>query len=214
MTERGYDGEFARRCFDQIKGFGEYGFPESHSASFALLAYVSSWIKCHYPDVFACGLLNSQPMGFYAPAQIIRDAREHGVEVRPVDVNASAWDNTLEPYQQRASRCGWGCAMSTGWARRRRGRSRMRAATAMPTSRSCVIARACASRRWSGWPRAMRSARWGWTGARRCGRCASSARRANCRCLPARRPASRGRSRRLRCRRCRWVSMSSRITRA
>ncbi|MFP4536951.1 MAG: error-prone DNA polymerase, partial [Dichotomicrobium sp.] len=92
MTERGYDAEFARRCFDQIKGFGEYGFPESHSASFALLAYVSSWIKCHYPAVFACGLLNAQPMGFYAPAQIIRDARAHGVEVRPVDVNASDWD--------------------------------------------------------------------------------------------------------------------------
>jgi len=100
MTERGYDAEFARRCFDQIKGFGEYGFPESHSASFARLAYVSSWLKCHYPEVFACGLLNSQPMGFYAPAQIIRDAREHGVEVRPVDVNASHWDNTLEPGER------------------------------------------------------------------------------------------------------------------
>lgn len=96
MTARGYDEEFARRCFDQIKGFGEYGFPESHSASFALLAYVSAWLKCHYPDVFACALLNSQPMGFYAPAQIVRDARDHGVEVRPVDINYSEWDNTLE----------------------------------------------------------------------------------------------------------------------
>nr|MCH9765031.1 error-prone DNA polymerase [Alphaproteobacteria bacterium] len=96
MTARGYEETFARRCFDQIKGFGEYGFPESHSASFALLAYVSSWIKCHYPDVFACALLNAQPMGFYAPAQIVRDARDHGVEVRPVDVNFSDWDSTLE----------------------------------------------------------------------------------------------------------------------
>jgi len=97
MVARGYEEAFAKRCFDQIKGFAEYGFPESHSASFALLAYVSSWLKCHRPDVFACALLNAQPMGFYAPAQIVRDAREHGVEVRPVDVNMSDWDNTLEP---------------------------------------------------------------------------------------------------------------------
>lgn len=97
MTTRGYDEKFARQCFNQIKGFAEYGFPESHSASFALLAYISSWLKCHRPDVFACGLLNAQPMGFYAPAQIVRDAREHGVDVRPVDVNMSEWDNTLEP---------------------------------------------------------------------------------------------------------------------
>ncbi|MEO0992517.1 MAG: error-prone DNA polymerase [Pseudomonadota bacterium] len=96
MIRRGYEPEFAARCFDQIKGFGEYGFPESHAASFALLVYVSSWIKCHHPDVFCCALLNSQPMGFYAPAQIVRDAREHGVEVRGPDVNASAWDCTLE----------------------------------------------------------------------------------------------------------------------
>lgn len=97
MVARGYDEAFAKRCFDQIKGFAEYGFPESHSASFALLAYVSSWLKCHRPEVFACGLLNSQPMGFYAAAQIVRDAREHGVEVRAVDVNMSDWDCTLEP---------------------------------------------------------------------------------------------------------------------
>ncbi|MEQ8824838.1 MAG: error-prone DNA polymerase [Filomicrobium sp.] len=100
MTARGYDETFARQCFEQIKGFAEYGFPESHSASFALLAYVSSWLKCHRPAVFACGLLNSQPMGFYAPAQIVRDAREHGVEVRAVDVNMSDWDNTLEPITE------------------------------------------------------------------------------------------------------------------
>ena len=96
MTRRGYEPDFAERCFKQIEGFGDYGFPESHSASFAKLVYVSSWLKCHYPAVFACGLLNSQPMGFYAPAQIVRDAREHGVEVREVDVNHSAWDSMLE----------------------------------------------------------------------------------------------------------------------
>ena len=96
MAARGYDRDFAERCFKQIEGFGEYGFPESHAASFALLVYVSSWMKCHYPAAFACALLNAQPMGFYAPAQIVRDAREHGVVVRPVDVNASDWDNTIE----------------------------------------------------------------------------------------------------------------------
>jgi error-prone DNA polymerase len=97
MIGRGYDPEFAERCFSQVEGFGEYGFPESHAASFALLVYISSWIKCHYPDVFCAALLNSQPMGFYAPAQIVRDAREHGVEVRAPDVNFSDWDTTLEP---------------------------------------------------------------------------------------------------------------------
>ncbi|HRI99892.1 MAG TPA: error-prone DNA polymerase [Hyphomonas sp.] len=97
MIARGYEPAFAKACFDQIKGFGEYGFPESHAASFALLVYISSWIKCHHPDVFCAALLNSQPMGFYAPAQIVRDAKEHGVEMRPVDVNYSDWDNTLEP---------------------------------------------------------------------------------------------------------------------
>ncbi|MBA2465980.1 MAG: error-prone DNA polymerase [Sphingomonas sp.] len=96
MIERGYDPDFAQRCFDQIKGFGEYGFPESHAASFAHLVYVSSWLRWRYPAAFACALLNSQPMGFYAPAQIVRDAREHGVEVRAVDVNHSDWDCGLE----------------------------------------------------------------------------------------------------------------------
>ena len=99
MLRNGYSADFATRCFDQIEGFGTYGFPESHAASFALLVYVSAWIKCCYPDVFACALLNSQPMGFYAPAQIVRDAREHGVEVRPAEVNHSEWDCTLEPAQ-------------------------------------------------------------------------------------------------------------------
>ncbi|MEC8850460.1 MAG: error-prone DNA polymerase, partial [Pseudomonadota bacterium] len=97
MIGNGYDPDFAERCFQQIEGFGNYGFPESHAASFALLVYISSWLKCHYPAVFACALLNAQPMGFYAPAQIVRDARDHGVTVLPPCVNASQWDCTLEP---------------------------------------------------------------------------------------------------------------------
>ena len=99
LQERGYPDEFADRLFRQIEGFGEYGFPESHAASFALLAYASAWLKCHAPAEFTAGLINSQPMGFYAPAQLVRDAREHGVEVRPVDVTISDWDCTLEPDQ-------------------------------------------------------------------------------------------------------------------
>ena len=97
MVKNGYDQVFAERCFEQIKGFGTYGFPESHAASFAILVVASSWIKCHHPDVFLCAILNAQPMGFYQPAQLIRDAREHGVTVLPVDVNASRWDSQMEP---------------------------------------------------------------------------------------------------------------------
>ncbi|MEO0692840.1 MAG: error-prone DNA polymerase, partial [Pseudomonadota bacterium] len=97
MLAKGYDEDFAERCFSQIEGFGSYGFPESHAASFALLVYASSWLKRHHPGIFACALLNAQPMGFYAPAQIVRDAREHGVEVRPICINASYWDNVMEP---------------------------------------------------------------------------------------------------------------------
>ncbi|HEV2547161.1 MAG TPA: error-prone DNA polymerase [Stellaceae bacterium] len=96
MIANNYEPDFARRCFEQIKGFSDYGFPLSHAASFALLVYVSAWLKCFHPEVFACALLNSQPMGFYAPAQIVRDAQAHGVEVRPADVNLSDWDCTLE----------------------------------------------------------------------------------------------------------------------
>ncbi len=99
MVGNGYAQEFAERCFQQIEGFGEYGFPESHAASFALLVYVSAWLKRFHPEVFAAALLNSQPMGFYAPAQIVRDAAEHGVEIRPVDVNDSDWDATIEPAE-------------------------------------------------------------------------------------------------------------------
>jgi DNA-directed DNA polymerase III PolC len=104
MLANGYTREFAERCFQQIEGFGEYGFPESHAASFALLVYASAWLKCRYPDAFATALLNAQPMGFYAPAQIVRDAREHGVEVRPPDINHSHWDATLEPGPRAAER--------------------------------------------------------------------------------------------------------------
>ncbi len=105
MVGRGYQPDFAQRCFNQIKGFGSYGFPESHAVSFALLVYVSAWIKCHYPDVFCAALLNSQPMGFYQPAQLVRDAREHGVEVRGPDVMLSGWDSRLEVYPPSPS---WG----------------------------------------------------------------------------------------------------------
>jgi error-prone DNA polymerase len=111
MIANDYEPDFARRCFEQIKGFSDYGFPLSHAASFALLVYVSAWLKCFHPEVFACALLNSQPMGFYAPAQIVRDAQAHGVEVRPVDVNLSDWDCTLEASSnggaQRALRLGF-----------------------------------------------------------------------------------------------------------
>jgi error-prone DNA polymerase len=109
MVANGYTREFAERCYKQLEGFGSYGFPESHAASFAKLVYVSAWMKCHYPDVFACALLNSLPMGFYEPAQIIIDARKHGVEVRPVDVNLSDWDYRLEEQagKYRALRLGF-----------------------------------------------------------------------------------------------------------
>ncbi len=96
MAKNGYDTDFAERCFSQIEGFGSYGFPESHAASFALLVYASAWLKRHHPGIFACALLNAQPMGFYAPAQIVRDAKEHGVVIRPVDINRSYWDNVME----------------------------------------------------------------------------------------------------------------------
>jgi error-prone DNA polymerase len=96
MVARGYDREFADRTFSQIEGFGSYGFPESHAASFALIAYASCWMKCHHPAIFCAALLNSQPMGFYAPAQIVRDAAAHGIKIRPVCVNNSRWDSTIE----------------------------------------------------------------------------------------------------------------------
>lgn len=123
MIERGYTPEFAQNLCLQLRGFGSYGFPESHAASFAHLVYVSSWLKRYHPAAFAAGLLNSQPMGFYAPAQIVRDAKDHGVEVRPVDVNHSEWDSTLEgghaepaPADTPKSRWGWdGPALRLGF---------------------------------------------------------------------------------------------------
>jgi error-prone DNA polymerase len=102
MIAKGYAEDFAKRVFRQLEGFGSYGFPESHAVSFALLVYISSWIKCYYPDIFAASLLNSQPMGFYQPAQIVIDARKHGVEVRPIDINYSHWDNTLEKISEES----------------------------------------------------------------------------------------------------------------
>lgn len=118
MLKNGYTLEYAQRVFRQLEGFGSYGFPESHAASFALLVYVSSWIKCYYPDVFACALLNSMPMGFYQPAQIVIDAQKHGVEVRPVDINYSMWDNTLEVEDSDRSvgkKSGNYCALRLGF---------------------------------------------------------------------------------------------------
>ena len=96
MIQNGYEKQFAERCFSQISGFGEYGFPESHAASFAILVYASAWIKNYYPHVFACALLNSQPMGFYSPSQIIRDAENHGVKVKNPCINRSSWDHSIE----------------------------------------------------------------------------------------------------------------------
>ena len=116
MVANGYARDYAERLFRQIEGFGSYGFPESHAASFALIAYASSWMKCHHPDVFVAALLNAQPMGFYAPAQIVRDAQAHGIEIRPVCVNNSAWDCTLEPAQGRYLALRLGLRMAKGLA--------------------------------------------------------------------------------------------------
>src|ERR1700760_294245 len=104
MVERGYPKDFAERTFKQIEGFGSYGFPESHAASFAKIAYASCWMKYHHPDIFCAAILNAQPMGFYAPAQWVRDAQNHGFEVRPVCITASRWDCTLEPLAPPPSR--------------------------------------------------------------------------------------------------------------
>ena len=220
MVSRGYERDFAERCFKQIEGFGSYGFPESHAASFALLVYASAWLKCRYPDVFACALLNSQPMGFYAPAQILRDAREHGIEAREVDVNASQWDCTLEPAGKlgpciratpkwprifwAAARCGWAFARSTAWPRTicacwRRG-------AALDTT-PCAIygcAPACRPPCWKNWRRPTPSPALASRAARRCGRprdLTAPATRTICRCCAP--SPSRRWSRTPDCRRCR-----------
>jgi error-prone DNA polymerase len=114
MIDNGYDIEFANRTFRQLEGFGSYGFPESHAASFALIAYASSWMKCHHPDVFCAAILNAQPMGFYEPSQLVRDARNHGVEIRPIDVNKSAWDCSLEPSSGKYHAVRLGLRMTRG----------------------------------------------------------------------------------------------------
>jgi error-prone DNA polymerase len=114
MIDNGYDNEFAERTFKQLEGFGSYGFPESHAASFALIAYASSWMKCHHPDVFCCAILNAQPMGFYDPSQLVRDARSHGVVVHPIDINASNWDCTLEPLDDQRCAVRLGLRMVRG----------------------------------------------------------------------------------------------------
>jgi len=119
MVAKGIAPEFAERVFQQIRGFGEYGFPESHAASFALISYATAWLKCHYPAEFICALLNAQPMGFYAPSTIVEDARRHKVEVRPVDVRTSDWDCTLEPTGEEetfAVRLGLRCVKGLGEA--------------------------------------------------------------------------------------------------
>ena len=158
MLANGYTESYAERVFEQIKGFGGYGFPESHSASFALLVYASCWIKRHHPAVFCCGLLNSQPMGFYAPAQLVRDAREHGVEVRPVDVNHSQWESTLEPLEHpravtkdkhtwgfaRPRPCGLGSGASKACARQMcRALSRVDDPDLSPRSKNFTTGRNC-----------------------------------------------------------------------
>jgi error-prone DNA polymerase len=114
MIDNGYDNDFAERTFKQLEGFGSYGFPESHAASFALIAYASSWMKCHHPDVFCCAILNAQPMGFYDASQLVRDAKQHGVVVRPIDVNVSDWDSTLEPLDSNRRAVRLGLRMTRG----------------------------------------------------------------------------------------------------
>ena len=122
MVENGYDRDFAERCFKQIEGFGEYGFPESHAASFAILVYASSYVKHYYPEVFAAALINSQPMGFYAPAQLVRDARDHEVQVLPPDINASSRDCTLEAGKDNRCALRLGLCQVTGLSKEAAGR--------------------------------------------------------------------------------------------
>jgi error-prone DNA polymerase len=161
MLARGYSPEIAERCFSQIEGFADYGFPESHAAAFALLVYVSAWLKCHHPAVFACALLNAQPMGFYAPAQIVRDAREHGVEVRPVCVNPATGTTAGTPPDGAAGAAA-GVPPDQGLPR---GGGRWIAAArgnGYPDPRSLAAGRV-APARWNGWPRRMPLPRMGLT---------------------------------------------------
>lgn len=189
----GHDPDFAARCFAQIeKGFGSYGFPESHAASFALLVYASAWrLKRHHPGIFACALLNSQPMGFYAPAQIVRDAREHGVRVLPVCINASSFDCTMDMQEDGALALRLGFRQIRGlaeddaqWIVAARGNGYQTVADVWHAGQG--FRRRC----WCGWPRRMPLPPWVWTGGRRCGRCAVWRVRPRrvpnpCRCLTA-----------------------------
>ena len=185
MVARGYTRDFAARTFSQIEGFGSYGFPESHAASFALIAYASSWMKCHHPDVFCAALLNAQPMGFYAPAQIVRDARRHGVMVRPVCINRSRWDCTLEavPGSDRLA-VRLGLRMAKGLANTDGAEIVAARGEQDYSSVEDVWRRArVAPRRWSGWRMPTPITAWAWTGAQRCGRSGDCA-TGRCRCSP------------------------------
>ena len=213
MIDRGYDPEFAKNCFEQIKGFGSYGFPESHAAAFAQLVYVSSWLKCHHPAAFACALLNSQPMGFYAPAQIVRDAQEHGVEVREIDVNFSHYDNTLERREDGALALRLGFRQVDGMreddagalvANRGTGFTsiadmRQRGRVSAPMLRRLADADAFNS--------LLR------TGARPCGMSAACRMTMCCRCSPPPMRASWVRNRKAISPKCRWANMSRQTTR-
>lgn len=185
MVKNGYERDFAERCFKQIEGFGTYGFPESHAASFALLVYVSAWMKHHHPAAFACALLNSQPMGFYAPAQIVRDARDHEVEVLEPDINASDWDCTLEP-----ARNGPGMALRLGLrqikglSESEAGRLVARRGNGYPDPLVSGARERSAPRPWRPWPAPTPSAPWVWTGARRSGRSRACPRPNRCRSSP------------------------------
>jgi hypothetical protein len=163
MLERGYELEFAEAIFNQIQGFGEYGFPESHAASFALLAYASAWIKRHEPAAFLCALLNSQPMGFYSPSQLVQDARRHGIEVRPVDIAISGWESTLEEAGEDKSNAACGAK----WRPASRTRARSGGSTASPTWPAGQGSTAATCRCW---PPRTPWLRWPATAARRCGR--------------------------------------------
>ena len=159
MVERHYTREFAEQTVSQIEGFGSYGFPESHAASFALIAYASSWMKCHHPDVFCCALLNAQPMGFYAPAQIVRDAQAHGVEVRPVSRQPQPMGLHAGADGRPVPGGSAGHADGEGAGERACSRDRRWPAAITPIARltNCGAARACLRPPWNGWRRPMLS---------------------------------------------------------